>query len=276
MALCLWGNPMKKVTSRLALATALIGSCAWLGLTPANAGTITWDFLNPGSNPGPGAVGSTETFTDSGSLGYLITADGITVTGTTNLPVKTIPSIGSTITVNGGSSVWGTQNLYVKNGSGDENGLGLTNDTAANNFEITQNSLVEIDTTKARAQGLSNFTFQMGSSTNHEGWDVYGSNDGVTLTVLLAGLQTETTDNSLDNSYKYYYFTYDGTNVDPGQGNNVLLHSFSGSCGPVGVGCEPPPPGTTPLPAALPLFASGLGALGLFGWRRKRKAHAAV
>jgi hypothetical protein len=32
---------------------------------------------------------------------------------------------------------------------------------------------------------------------------------------------------------------------------------------------------TTPLPAALPLFASGLGALGLIGWRRKRKAQAA-
>ena len=29
-----------------------------------------------------------------------------------------------------------------------------------------------------------------------------------------------------------------------------------------------------PLPAALPLFATGLGALGLLGWRRKRKAHA--
>ena len=27
----------------------------------------------------------------------------------------------------------------------------------------------------------------------------------------------------------------------------------------------------TPLPAALPLFASGLGALGLLGWRRKKK-----
>jgi hypothetical protein len=27
----------------------------------------------------------------------------------------------------------------------------------------------------------------------------------------------------------------------------------------------------TPLPAALPLFASGLGALVLFGWRKKRK-----
>jgi hypothetical protein len=29
---------------------------------------------------------------------------------------------------------------------------------------------------------------------------------------------------------------------------------------------------TTPLPATLPLFASGLGVLGLLGWRRKRKA----
>ncbi len=27
----------------------------------------------------------------------------------------------------------------------------------------------------------------------------------------------------------------------------------------------------TPLPAALPLFASGVGAFGFFGWRRKRK-----
>ena len=28
----------------------------------------------------------------------------------------------------------------------------------------------------------------------------------------------------------------------------------------------------TPLPAALPLFAAGLGALGLLGWRRRKKA----
>ena len=34
--------------------------------------------------------------------------------------------------------------------------------------------------------------------------------------------------------------------------------------------------GNTPLPATLPLFASGLGALGLLGWRRKRKAQAAA
>jgi hypothetical protein len=28
----------------------------------------------------------------------------------------------------------------------------------------------------------------------------------------------------------------------------------------------------TPLPAALPLFATGLGVLGLVGWRSKRRA----
>jgi hypothetical protein len=32
----------------------------------------------------------------------------------------------------------------------------------------------------------------------------------------------------------------------------------------------------TPLPATLPVFATGLGALGLLGWRRKRKTKAAV
>jgi hypothetical protein len=32
--------------------------------------------------------------------------------------------------------------------------------------------------------------------------------------------------------------------------------------------------GATPLPATLPLFATGFGALGLLGWRRKRKAQA--
>jgi hypothetical protein len=35
-------------------------------------------------------------------------------------------------------------------------------------------------------------------------------------------------------------------------------------------------PTATPLPAALPLFATGLGGLGLLGWRRKRKNAAAA
>ena len=33
---------------------------------------------------------------------------------------------------------------------------------------------------------------------------------------------------------------------------------------------------TTPIPAAFPLFATGLGVMGLFGWRRKRKVQTAA
>ena len=35
-------------------------------------------------------------------------------------------------------------------------------------------------------------------------------------------------------------------------------------------------PSVTPLPSTLPLFATGLGAMCLFGWRRKRKTVRAV
>jgi hypothetical protein len=48
-----------------------------------------------------------------------------------------------------------------------------------------------------------------------------------------------------------------------GIGTNTPLHLGSWS-----------DPIVTPLPATLPLFASGLGALGLIGWWRKRKAAA--
>ena len=48
--------------------------------------------------------------------------------------------------------------------------------------------------------------------------------------------------------------------------------AFAGISVCTGTSCNPI--GTTPLPAALPLFATGLGAFGLLGWRRKRKAAA--
>jgi hypothetical protein len=35
-------------------------------------------------------------------------------------------------------------------------------------------------------------------------------------------------------------------------------------------------PAATPLPAALPLFGTALGIMGLLGWRRKRKNVSAI
>jgi uncharacterized protein (TIGR03118 family) len=63
-------------------------------------------------------------------------------------------------------------------------------------------------------------------------------------------------------------FGVGGNNGDPNtlyftDGIDGETHGLFGAINPV------------PLPAALPLFATGLGALGLLGWRRKRKAQAA-
>jgi uncharacterized protein (TIGR03118 family) len=54
--------------------------------------------------------------------------------------------------------------------------------------------------------------------------------------------------------------------------NALLFTAGDGVFGEIVAASTPLP---TPLPAALPLFATGLGALGLLGWRRKRKALAA-
>ena len=58
-----------------------------------------------------------------------------------------------------------------------------------------------------------------------------------------------------------------------GTGSDVLL--FTSAQDPAFTYLDDVSLTATPLPAALPLFASGLGAFGLLGWRRKRKALAA-
>lgn len=58
--------------------------------------------------------------------------------------------------------------------------------------------------------------------------------------------------------------------------NDQIYHSglaFTGLAVCTGEDCqEIEPPSEIPLPAALPLFATGLGALGFIGWRRKKKS----
>jgi hypothetical protein len=68
--------------------------------------------------------------------------------------------------------------------------------------------------------------------------------------------------------------------VDPFTGDVFVALAGTSALNPcpTSLGCievfAPTAAPETPLPGALPLFASGLGALGLLGWRRKRKAAA--
>jgi len=61
--------------------------------------------------------------------------------------------------------------------------------------------------------------------------------------------------------------------TDNGDGTFAPL-DFLVDDGPIAQGPTSLVSDATPLPAALPLFATGLGALVLLGWRKKRKAAA--
>ncbi len=180
-------------------------------------------------------------------------------TGDLGVSSATFTSGGITITANGFldfnslSPASGNTNLFVKTLGGDESGLG-----------ITAEALHEIGGTQAIQIGLpkveTSFSFQMASTTGTEGWRVWGSNDPTLKGALLLTGTDEiehffTTAGAL---FQYYTFAFNGT---PTLGNtSVLLANI-----------DVP---SVPLPAALPLFASGLGALSLLAMRRKRKAAA--
>ena len=78
------------------------------------------------------------------------------------------------------------------------------------------------------------------------------------------------TNGTIDQTYEYLYVN----EQDPSEGTYLAgSASVTNAPGMWNATYTSPP---TPLPAALPLFATGLGALGLLGWRRKRKNAAAI
>jgi hypothetical protein len=215
------------------------------GMTSANA--VTWNFQAIPSHD----YASPQSFT-SDVGGYTITASGFDSAAT-----------------------WNAIHIFAKSDGGDESGLGITNDPSGNK-EIWGTTFIQIDVAAARAAGLPGFEFSMGSTTQNEAWKVFGSNQtgvGATLTSLLSANTTEGSLTILPNGpgsgYRYYDFFYDSSLGGIG-GENVLLNLFT-DC----ASCDPPL-SSTPLPAALPLFAGGLGFIGFLARRRKRKAAAAA
>ena len=109
-----------------------------------------------------------------------------------------------------------------------------------------------------------------------------GSDTDVSAAIQLAIWEVEyptfaftgPTAETITDAGEYVALAIAGTGAWAPQGVNLFSEDGNQNLGdwtPEGGGGLSP---TTPLPAALPLFASGLGALGLLGWRRKRKAAA--
>ncbi len=215
-----------------------------VGLSPANAATITWNF-NSGTGAAPNSNAQTYTATD---LTTTLTAQGFT----NNLFTTPVT-------------------LYNKNGGVNETGLGLASDPQ---HEIQGAQVISIVLSIAH----TSMTFSMDSVDNDEGWQVWGSTLGTagTFSLLLSnnGLLDQglhTLDSAHGGTDLFYYVAYVDAGVPSGgQGSNILLHTLSIEA-TTGRSGDP-----TPIPAALPLFGTGLGALGLLGWRRKRKAQATV
>ena len=115
---------------------------------------------------------------------------------------------------------------------------------------------------------LFNFTGTV-SVTNTQSFQA-GHDDGLTLTI---GSNTVISAPG-GTSFALTTGTYTGsTGTFPFQ--LVYGESFGppGDIEISGLALVSPPP-SVPLPGALPLFATGLGVLGLLGWRKKRKAAA--
>ena len=97
----------------------------------------------------------------------------------------------------------------------------------------------------------------------------YGDGEDIPVGSIESGFSF--TVDSPPSTFALYNYFLDGVGEDtPGEpmgpiASGITLVPF------VVTPSEMPP---TPIPDALPLFTTGLGALGLFGWRRRQKSHA--
>ena len=91
-----------------------------------------------------------------------------------------------------------------------------------------------------------------------------------------SGFEFAVTSTSSSNAFDLYFNYFDGVSNDPinnayyGTEGNVSASNIDSSV----TGYATPNP--TPLPATLPLFAGGLGVIGLLSGRRKRQNAAAI
>ena len=216
---------MSKSSLRATLTAIAIGAGVVLGASGAQAATIIWNLNTPPGVPSPNP--NTQTFTAGG---ITITANGFingNFSGPPNLP------------------------LFVKTGGGDETGLGSNVDSTGDH-ELNGTQWIQINFTAARAAGVTNFDFVMGSTTDTEAWRVFGSNSATSLGVqIFAGTDEGVTHTFTGANDAFTFYNFQATN------GNVLLQEVSGVT-------------AVPEPATWGMMLLGFLGLG-FAFRQSRR-----
>ncbi len=168
--------------------------------------------------------------------------------------------------------------------------IGDTGSNATTTTYDTQGQLVSVTGSGGTTNYIYNTTGQLSETTGPAGTTTYaydslgrlvsetGSGGTTSFTYNTTGQLFETTGPAGTTTYAFDPLGQLDSVTDP-VGVTVLIYN-NGFASPA----SESDPGmitfvdtvVTPTPAALPLFATGLGALGLFGWRRKRKNVTAV
>ena len=226
---------------QVALATALTVTIGGMALSPAKADT--WDFSSP-----TGPLGTTQN--------YSSTPNGLTATVAGFLSALTNPNSVGAFSTPG--------NLFGKHDGTDpsgsvENGVGMQSpagDTSGQNEIQAGTSFVRLSLPSSIG-----VTMTVDSTTGAEKYDIWGSTSATSgYTEIVTGGTAQGTPialSALCPGCTFFALFADGTQGGAGTlPANVLLGAATA---------------VIPLPGALPLFATGLGALGLLGWRRKRK-----
>ncbi len=190
------------------------------------------------------------------ALGSAIPAQANGVLDFGVIPIDGTPAVisgGPTLGTSTGFYLGGASDIVNQLGADDTSGLAL-GDTVG----LTQSLSYTIGATDA-TQVFKTWTVDAGAYTE-------------TLTSIFAS------STGADNLELLLTGTISGPGFDPNSPAFFLVtvnQVASGAINWSGTESSINPLGT-PLPAAMPLFATGLGALGLLGWRRKRKNAAAV
>ena len=168
-------------------------------------------------------------------------------------------------------------NLFSKTAGGDENGLGLTNDPSGDDEISLSHGFVQLNLDGLLSK-LHGFEFSMGSTTQGEGWSVFGSEDdhpfNLTFLAQSIGVNDEGV-HLLPGGWDNYEFFYNGglPNLPPSEGGcagrlqrqRALVHVRRHQ-----------DVGGVPEPSTWAMFIAGfslMGALAYFRGKRSRVPH---